>query len=215
MLAEIRGLKFTVKGGEGSGWFAPPKGTHEGEAPSSQSDLERTVGAYLEDMGIPFEHTDGLSVSMSLPSRFYKEDKDGFWEWHDPIEGKRPGRTAATYNSKTQTIHISQGVFTGKNELSLGHVLSHEVGHHVHRNLLKNPLAIENKFGDKAVPAIKQFTNLHDFGLRKYSISSGRELIADSYRVWLRGNDSQFSNLQNMITKTTGYDLIKLFGERP
>jgi len=26
----IRGLRFTIKGGEGSGWYAPPKGTHTG-----------------------------------------------------------------------------------------------------------------------------------------------------------------------------------------
>ncbi len=24
----IRGLRFTVKGGEGSGWYGPPKGSH-------------------------------------------------------------------------------------------------------------------------------------------------------------------------------------------
>jgi len=27
-MVNIRGLRFTCKGGEGSGWYAPPKGTH-------------------------------------------------------------------------------------------------------------------------------------------------------------------------------------------
>ena len=31
----IKGLRFTIKGGRGSGWFAPPKGTHVGDTSGS------------------------------------------------------------------------------------------------------------------------------------------------------------------------------------
>lgn len=57
----IQGLKFTkFKGGEGSGWFSPPKGTHHGTG------LEGRLIAFAEANGFPADSIVALNSNRSI-----------------------------------------------------------------------------------------------------------------------------------------------------
>ena len=206
----IRGLKFTTKGGPGSGniGHAGRPGSVGGSAPSSQASLEQRVGAYMEEIGIPFEHSDGLNISGE-PSSTHIEENGKWYSVFDPTK-----QSLALYDPRTQTIHLSPGACMSK---QFENIIVHELGHHVHASINRKLMgSLSQAVGNQLIPALRNqgTEGLKKTGLRSYSLTKPRELIADAYSVWALGPTSQRTQLNEMFKEYTNYDLSEVFGEK-
>ena len=177
----IRGLKFTIKGGEGSGWFAPPKGTHVGEGASSGRG--RSLAAMIEEAeedvdlrrmkdwlrvagGVPDNHLDGLKSITVDDDRIVGINEPGeiTWAYHD---------------SETHEIVIRHD--------ATGNTLVHEIGHHVWNEKvgywiergIRREVAVGKAEWDSGQRGLMEMS-----GLREYSFSDEWEFFADSYLLW-------------------------------
>lgn len=189
----IRGLKFTHKGGRGSGHHGHSGGKGGPGNPGGSTPDSACVGlmsqtAAWEDLPshrkeefirtaneIPNAHVEGLTIVSG--------DERAEYLTHE-------GKYGGMYYGGSKEIAMTLAVATPS-------TLAHEVGHHVELKLT-NPQQMVNHVGYKeAKEFFKQDRDgLRNTGLRKYSVSDSGEFWADSYRIWLRAKGGHKRNIE-------------------
>lgn len=203
----IRGLRFTTKGGPGSGniGHAGRPGQVGGSAPG----INFIVMESITRQGIPLKHIEGLNIKSITDDTTYP--------WIDLIDRfynvETRQRTSGLFVPETKTIYIDPKTIRGPKS-ALDQLVTHEVGHYVAEFLLSigrpTLLSIQNNI----LPDLKKSKSLaKTYGLRKYSLTNSYEFLADAYKVKIRGSKDQWNKLNTLILKTTGQDLDMLYKE--
>ena len=155
----------------------------------------------ISSLGIPKRDTVGLRVTNRAPAGF------------NTVNGQfvNNGKKYGPYE-RTMTIvglYVADGMFSNKGDV---HVvkdasvfeLVHEIGHHITLTL-NDQSGIEEKLNI----IMNQFKGecIHRYGLRSYSFTNWKELLADCYAVRYTGPSKWWANLVNFFGKH-GVDLV-------
>jgi len=219
----IRGLRFTTKGGPGSGnvGHAGRPGSVGGSAP--RGPLIQIDPKFSEGLGwsrglldealekIDKEHLKGIKeISASPPT---PPGSSRTWGDYTVMTGGNTEiQPAATYDKFSKTIHVNKN-YMG----TIENTLVHEIGHHVslydgplRSKILSRKILIKDTRDKGLVSEVwtkDKWRQIHDMtpkqlssiGLRKYSGYSLMEFSADSYSVWKLGTAQQKTELAKFL----------------
>jgi len=112
---------------------------------------------------------------------------------------------------KTTGLYVRCGYFSRKGDV---HVVKgagvksmvHEIGHHVTLTL-NDQSGIEEKLNLVRLYFVGEYSIGIRFGLRKYSLTNWKELLADCYKVRYCGTKKHWANLVNFFG-VYGVDLV-------
>lgn len=134
----------------------------------------------IDSLGIPKRDTIGLRVTSRAPAGF--NTVKGYFV----CNGK--AYNADTYNShNTVGLYVKVGgYFSRKGDVhivkgSILYCLAHEIGHHVTLTLSDHSDIVEKL--NQIIQYLEREDSLWRLGLRKYSLTNWRELLADSYAI--------------------------------
>lgn len=211
----VRGLKFTTKGGPGSGNIG-----HAGRAGiHGESDAMSGCGTMLRGM-------EGWSGLSDEKKREFAAAANGIPDSHlvklrgvkiadSYLEGQGATGMYQPYAAKQGDIFLHSQDSTG---ITVGHEVGHHVWHKAVTHLSVMDINRDKGFADNLRYEPGGLKSLRNLGLREYSISSLKEFWADSYSVWSsarQGNkgSKDFQSKYREAFPETAKLLDGLFGE--
>jgi len=184
---EVEEEEEIEEGGPGSGWFAPPKGTHvggEGEFPRIQKGPTAfLVRIELEEAKLPSLHLDQIEEIQFTQGEYVGGDAYG------------------TYQPANGIIKLAAnppGEKGGNISVYGGATILHEIGHHVHLAKLNDEAAQEWFLISKGGEAAR---------ISSYARTGVGEHFAECYRAYARGGDHR-KRLRNL--EPNSYKFMRL-----
>jgi len=168
-------VRIIIKGGEGSGWFAPPKGTHgEGGQGLGVKLLKEAQG--WDELDVDSQKS--FLETMAVIPEGHLEDLQGIKFW---------GSMGDSYG---EYFYKEKGISLGTSAPPA--VLMHEIGHHMEREIFSSREEPFRSFNKTELVLLDAKTalgrygpsELNRFGLREYSLTDLHEFWADSYMLW-------------------------------
>jgi hypothetical protein len=156
-----------------------------------------------------------------------QEDMEGLWGFHDqPPQGrgynydhegvliKKGMPIAGVYDNEGKAIHISKRTLYGDPQ-ALSKTVVHEMGHHVVNEMGWAYRVSRKGAGNDVIKYgnLKQYSNdqLANAGLRTYSLTSGGELLADTFVVMRTGTPDQKALLANIWSEANFDSLEQIY----
>lgn len=184
-------------------YFDGPGAKHFGRSvtPAQRSSITEN----MIESNITPDNLRGVTISTSSVLGQYRDGSKAFMR---DAPGERTKRIPGYYAPETRTVCIH-------NSWTRSRTLIHEIGHHVSR--MRTPGA-RMSIGNASRKAMKSLSGYSDsrlrgYGLRKYSLTSASEFLADSFATYKMGNQSQRQALIRLWQEHTQYDPHELFKE--
>lgn len=203
VVRNLTGILVVEKGGPGSGWYGPPKGTHVGSRIPFADDVSDNMRGRLTELLSDAKDTDfeGVIITTGIPKGYKSTPR----HYISPKGKKFYGMYL--YHKSTIYVHPNMA-----NRI-VSSVAMHELGHHV---TVKKYLANKAPYDAIATNLKKRTSDIYTrFGLRRYSSSSGAEFLADAYTVYRSGKRGQAADLREFVQYVSDgeVDLNDMFGE--
>ena len=200
-------------GGPGQGGGGSASGTTSAQSEQEQKEaliVQLTEGASPEQTAritelladVPLSDLEGLNA-ITIASKGFNPTTESLRNTDNQLEARSKSGTwhaitgAYDWNNQELTLDSNTGMNKG--------TLLHELGHHVTtRNRITGPNASTDPLligGSSCVVSLKEFSRsgrtrlLNGMGLRNYSLTNGKEFLADAYSVLRQGTESQRAEL--------------------
>jgi len=196
----IKGLKFTQKGGEGSGHHGHAGGAggpdNPGGSTSSRLSSEMNIAIAFAGNISNQDKLKLLAATKRIPAEHSKRIDRIYigTEARDKMDEENHYTTSAMWmgmGERGSSYNTSRLFFDTNRIVDIHDTIAHEVGHHVQEVLMGNQQkALWDSLWNEANERyfIRDIEDTYDMGLRKYSYTDKSEFFADTYSNWIGAN---------------------------